>query len=553
MTGFIEIVGAIALLLWGLRMVRTGVMRAFGTWLKRLASHTEGKILPSFTSGVVAAALLQSSTATAMIASSFSGRRVVSVRTAFLTILGADVGTALAVQIASQRITFIAPLLIAAGVFGHLSATSNRTKNICRAGIGLGLILLGLTMLSTTAAGLSDAEDFNTLLQLLSSHPIFLLVCAVIFTYIAHSSLAIVLLVAGFAATGLIDLQSAVFLVLGANVGSALLPVIANWSSSSDARIPVTANLLVRSLSVAAVFPLTGLILTNSPISVEPQFFIPIYHLVLNLIVAVIGVIIASPLLMLCRAMLPGKHTDELLDPKYLADIKQQSPGSALACATREALHMGDIVRMMLGDVLPVLQGNNYNLLKRIEHTDDAVDRIFEEIKYYIASLLQQELTMEESEKALDVLSFTANLEHIGDIVERNLMQLAAKKIELQAQFSEEGMQEITKLHEAVVANFDLAINVFMSDDPDLANLLLDAKYDVRALERESVSTHLSRIGIGEPDTMETSSLHLDVLRDLKRINSHLSSAAYPVLRRAGETPKTKRKRKPPPPARAQP
>lgn len=215
------------------------------------------------------------------------------------------------------------------------------------------------------------------------------------------------------------------------------------------------------------------------------------------------------------------------------------SPKTALASATREALRIADTVKGMLSDVLPVLANNDHELRKKIERSDDRVDTLFSHTKHYIATLMKKELSQEESEQALDILSFTANLEHIGDIIDLNLMEIAGKKIAAQTSFSSEGMTEISDLHSAVLANFDLAVSTFISNDPDLAALLLETKSNIRTLERESVSTHIDRIGSKLPNTLNTSSLHLDVLRDLKRINSHLTVVAYPVLRRFGELPES--------------
>ena len=220
------------------------------------------------------------------------------------------------------------------------------------------------------------------------------------------------------------------------------------------------------------------------------------------------------------------------------------SPATALACAKREALTMADLTQTMVRSAMPALMENDDDLRRKVVAMDDNVDLLFNAIKLYIAQILQGELTEKESQRAMDVLSFTANMEHIGDIVDGSLMELAGKKSSLQIQFSNEGLKEISALHEAVSASFDLAVNTFISEDVELAILLHDKKMEVRKIERNSVSTHLERIGSGLTESLVTSSLHIDVLRDLKRINSHLSAIAYPVLKASGAVPKVKWKRK---------
>lgn len=551
MSVLIELIGAIALLLWGLRMVRTGVLRAYGTPLKRLASRAEGRVAPAFLAGLVVAALLQSSTATALIAASFASQGVLSVGSAFLTMLGADVGTALAVLIATQKITILSPIFLSIGVFGYLSTEHSRNRNLFRAFSGLGMILLALALIGETAAQLSSFEGFTTIVQIVEKQPPLLIFFAMILTYFAHSSLAIVLLSIGFISSGFLPVQSGLYLVLGANLGGALLPVIANWNASREARVPVTANLLIRAIGVVVVFPFVGIIIelySNNfhQIAFLTMALLPaLFHLALNILVALVGLIFLPVLIRLSSNILPpNSKEDQILAPKHLDPEALSSPATALACSKREALIMADIAQTMVRSVMPILKENDDDLRRKIVAMDDDVDLLFNAIKLYIAQILQGELSEEESQRAMDVLSFTANMEHIGDIVDGGLMELAGKKSSMQIQFSDEGLKEISAMHEAVNASFDLAVNTFISEDVELAILLHDKKMEVRKIERNSVSTHLARIGAGLTESLVTSSLHIDVLRDLKRINSHLSAIAYPVLKASGAVPKVKWKRK---------
>ena len=547
MSVLIELVGAIALLLWGLRMVRTGMMRAYGSHLKRLARQNEGRLIPMLGSGFLFAILIQSSTATAIIVASFAGQNILSISSALVVILGADVGTAVAVILASQKITVLSPIFLAIGIFGFLSIEKNRLRNLFRAIAGLGLILLALSMVNYIGTGLTNLQQFNTVMQVFISQPFLMLLFGVILTYLAHSSLAIVLLVVGFVQSGVLLTDAGLFLVLGANVGSGLLPVIANWKAKRNAKIPVKANFLIRVLGVAAVFPFivpSLAVLSNSlPAYSTPAFF----HLFLNIGVAIIGLVLLPLIIKLVTNLeTTDSESAQAIEPKHLDETAFSSPSKALACAKREALNMADITQIMLRNTLPVLKDGNDELRQEIVMMDDDLDRLFNAIKIYIAKIMREELTEDEAQRAMDLLSFTANMEHMGDIIEGNLMELAVKKVNLGAQFSKQGLSEITDLHEAVSTTFELAINTFISEDGDLARMLFDAKASIRDLESKSVITHLERIGTGISESIETSSLHLDIIRDLKRINSHLTSIAYPVLKASGKVPKTNWKKRNP-------
>ena len=558
MTLLLELSGSIALLLWGLRMVRTGILRAYGTELKRYAMQTEGRIIPAFSAGLLVAALLQSSTATALIASSFSGQGILSISAALVIILGADVGTAIAAIIASQKITILSPLLLTIGVFGYRSTSKSKQQNLFRAFTGLGLILLALSLIGKTAAHLATYEAFIGIVRLIEAAPFMLLMFSLLFTYLAHSSLAIILLIIGFVVSGLLSLESGLIMVLGANLGSGLLPVLASRSDNLNARVPVVINLLLRVICVAITYYALIWLITNNTepftfdylssyleqtLYISTNFLPLAFHLALNIFVALFGLILSKQLIAIVMRLLPpskGEHIE--IKPLYLDENTIASPATALACAIREILVQADIVQNMLRQSLKVFNSNNDDLRKEIIAMDDSVDTLYSAIKLYIAKTLQGKLTELESQQALDLLGFTTNMEHIGDIVDGSLMELAGRKIEQQSHFSKEGLAEISAIHEAVSANFETAVNTFISGDCDLARLLYESKAEVQKIESDSVSTHLQRIGLGLPDSLGTSSFHLDVLRDYKRINSHLTATAYPVLIASGEVPTRKLK-----------
>ncbi|MEO1945411.1 MAG: PhoU domain-containing protein, partial [Candidatus Thioglobus sp.] len=409
-------------------------------------------------------------------------------------------------------------------------------QNVFRAISGLGLILFALSLIATTAGGLSELKQFTALLRIFENQPVFFVLLALIMTYLSYSSLAIVLLSVSFLATGVIGLNEGLYLVLGANLGSGLLPLISNWKASVLELTPVIANMIVRVICIAAFYPfvnyVTQFALEFMLIELVPAF----YHLFLNLTVAVIGVIFSKQIIALAKKTLSGREVEEQLNqPKFLESSDFSMPGIPLACAKREALHMAEISQKMVISSLAVLRDNNVALRHEIIKNEDIVDMLFDSIKLYIARILQEELTPTETQKALNIINFTTNMEHIGDIVNNSLMGISGKKIDKHIQFSNEGLSEIISIHEVVCSNYDLAINTFVSDDCELAKVLYEKKQELHKLEKRSVSKHLQRIGKGIADSLETSSMHIDVIRDYKRVNSLLSSVAYPILIASGE------------------
>ena len=543
MTIFIELLGSIALLLWGLRMVRTGVMRSYGTNIKRFARRSEGKIIPAFLSGLIVAALLQSSTAAVLISASFAGQSLIGVGTAFITMLGADIGTSVAVLIASQKFTTLAPFLLAVGIFGFISSKENKRQNVFRAIGGLGLILLALILISVTAGQLAELREFKSLLEVFKNQPVFFVILALVLTYLSYSSLAIVLLSVSFLATGVIGINESLYLVLGANLGSGMLPLISSWKSSELEKNPIIANLLVRSLCIILFYPFVSVFSNFSLAYISFELVPAIYHLTLNLFVAIIGIIFSKQFLTLSLSLFSeNKNEDQLNKHNILEADDFSMPAVSLANAKREALRMAEVSQNMVVSSLAVFKDDNEVLRDEIIKKEDTVDEFYDGIKLYIARILQEELSPVESQQALNILNFTTNMEHIGDIVNNSLMELSGRKIAKHIHFSKEGFGEIISIHEEVCANYDLAINTFVSNDCELARVLYEKKQQLHKLEKRSVSKHLQRIGKGIADSLETSSMHIDVVRDYKRVNSLLSSIAYPILFASGEMLETRLK-----------
>jgi phosphate:Na+ symporter len=541
----IELLGGVAVLLWGTRMVRTGVTRAFGAELRRWIGHFTEHRLSAAGIGVATACLLQSSTATAMITASFAGRDLIAPASALAVMLGADVGTTLVAQFLALDIRWLSPVLLAAGVFTFLASEGRRPRHLARIAIGLGLMLLSIQLIIEASSPLRNTETMSVLLAPLTNEPILALVLSALLAWAAHSSLATVLLIMSLASTQAISISLALSFVVGANIGGAIAPVVMTLGSSSPERWVPLGNFLMRAVAgIACLFLVPYLHPYLALLDDRAAHMVVNFHTAFNLALLIIFLPVVHYVGLLCQKLLPSTPAaDGEITPRYLDAASLDTPAVALAGAARETLRMGDEVESMLENTIEVFRGNDEKLMREISARDDGVDRLHEAIKLYLTKLTREEMEGPESQRAVEILSFTTNLEHIGDIIDRNLMELAAKKIKNKYTFSAEGFEELATFHRHVTGNLRLALNLFMSSDVGSARRLLKEKGVIRELERELTERHFARVGRGKSESIETSSLHLDVLRDLKRINSHLTSVAYPILEDAGELIDTRLRR----------
>jgi phosphate:Na+ symporter len=529
----LDLMGGVALLLWGLHMVQSGILRAFGPDLRRFLSRALENRFVAFAAGLGLTAVLQSSTATGLMAASFVTDGVVALTPALAIMLGANVGTTLIVQVLSFNVSAAAPVLFVIGLVAFRSGGRSRLKDSGRIAIGLGLMLLALHILLDTLAPAESAPSVRALLKLITGDPILCVLIAAAMTWAAHSSVATVLLVMSLAFSQFITPVAALALVLGANLGSAINPVIEGGRRGDPAsyRLPL-GNLLNRIVGVGIALPFLQQI-ADTWQHVEPNMarFTAEFHIAFNVTLALVFLPVLDPLAMLLTKILPkGATTTDPSAPRYLDESALEAPSLALANAARETLHMGDTVETMLKKVVTALMMNNRALVDEVSRMDNTVDHLNEAIKLYLTDLTRRNLDETEAKRAMEIVSFAINLEHVGDIIDKNLSELAAKKIKRNVQFSDDGAAEIDEFQKRILENLRLAFGVFMSGDVTGARKLVSEKAQLRGAELTAAERHLERLRDGRPESLETTSLHLDVLRDLKRINSHICSVAYPVL-----------------------
>jgi phosphate:Na+ symporter len=443
--------------------------------------------------------------------------------------LGADVGTALVAQMLTLKVHWLPPLLVLAGVATLRSSDTNRAQGIGRAVIGIGLMLLALRLLGEATGPMRQSPAIIQFLTLLGDAPLFAVLAAALMAAAAASSLAIVLFVVTLA--GVVSPLLIVLFVAGANLGSAVPPFLASGHEPA-ARQVVLGNLLMRAAGALAVALIAPLFAAKFDLVEGPRLAVDA-HLAFNVALAVIFLPLTPVVARLARRLAPVP-TATADGPRHLDPAALGSPTTALAAAARETLRVGDTVERMLEMNLAALRTDDERMCQAVREMDDKVDRLEEAVKLYVAKLGRDDLGEDDSKRATEILSYAINLEHIGDVIEKNLNKLVLKKISNHMVFSEEGFAEIERFYLRTIENLHLAQTVFMVRDRKLARKLVEGKIEIRHMEDTSARAHLRRFQEGRPESLQSSSLHLDILRDLKRVNAHLASVAYPILDEIG-------------------
>ena len=530
--------GGVALLLWGLRLVRIGITDAWGSEVRTALGASLSNRFKAFFAGLGVTVLLQSSSATALLTSSFSSQGIITTAPALAVLLGADVGTTLVAQILTFDLSALSPFMIALGVAMFTYSDAGRSRDIGRLTLGIGLMLLSLKLILAASLPMRESEIIQSIFASLGSDLVLAVIVGTLVAWLAHSSLATVLLVITLASTGVLELTVAFAFVLGANIGSAIPPFVATLGASSTARRPPLGNLIFRVCGVILVLPWLARFsdwILQFDISSPRQ--IANFHMLFNIALAMLFLPMIHRMATLTQRLLPEDedHGDETR-PMHLDKSAFETPLVALVNAEREVLRMGEVVERMFRNTFIALKKNDSELAKRTRKMDQIANQFYDEVKLYLTSLSRETLGEKESLRCTEIMNFATNLEHIGDIISVDMIDsILRKKIVDRAKMSLQDREDINNLYQPVLLSFNLSLSVFTSGDIGMARQLLAKKYQFSKLEKQAVVNHLNKLREDVTYNSRLSALQLDVLRDLKRINSHLAAVSYPILEAAGQ------------------
>ncbi|KQN57744.1 Na/Pi cotransporter family protein [Erwinia sp. E602] len=531
MLTLLNLLSAVALLVWGTHIVRTGIMRVYGADLRRVLSHSVAKKPMAFMAGIGVTALVQSSNATTLLVTSFVAQNLVGLTPALVIILGADVGTAVMARILTFDLSWLSPLFIFFGVVFFLGRKQSRAGQVGRVFIGLGLILLALQLIVAAATPITQASGVKVIFSSLTGDVMLDALIGAVFAIISYSSLAAVLITATLTATGVISFKVALCLVIGANLGSGLLAMLNNSTANAAGKRVALGSLLFKFIGLLIVLPFVEpLAAWLDRLPVDDEELVIFFHVFYNLIRCLAMVPFAGAMAALCERLIREEPENDLrLKPRHLDASALDTPTLALANASRETLRMGDVMEQMLASFSKVIHGE-VRQEREIRKLDDDVDVLYTAIKLYLAQMPKEDLAEEDSRRWAEIIEMALNLEMAGDILERMGGDVASKSLTARRAFSVEGLQELDEQLELLGSNLRLSLSVFLSRDITSARRLRRAKHRFRITNRRFSHAHVDRLHQQNVQSIETSSLHLGLLGDMKRLNSLFCAVAYSVL-----------------------
>lgn len=538
----INVAGAVTLLLWSVRMVRTGFDRAKGDELRAAVRRSESGRIKAALMGTGVAMLLQSSTAVAVLAAGFASSGILSVSQGIALLLGADLGSALVAQLLSFNVQWLVPVCLIAGGVLFFKGQSSYLRQVGRIIMGIGLILISLRLLGDATSPLQHSEFLADVMQYLNDDIITSFLVGAIVTWLLHSSVASVLLIATLLSQSVIPWGVGLGFVLGANLGSGLIAyMLTREQAAAGRRIPI-ANLIFRgALAILIIVAMTFVDFPVPPTPADAGLWVVYAHVGFNILMLLLCLPLAGAMAAVTRRLVPepaelGTRLDAVHDRKSALDPNiVHLPQLALASASRECLRMADVLELMLRPVMSFYENSDNLAMAEVMDLEQVVNKMHSDIKLYVSEIDEESLSEQDRDRKLALINFAVNLESVGDVIAKNLLKLAEKKNRECLKFSPQGWAELLELHEQVIANMHLSLNTLVSGDQASARQLIEEKDRIRSQERNSNAQHFQRLQSGSSASIETSDIHLETLRALRQINSLFAAVAYPILSQSGD------------------
>lgn len=530
----LQVAGAVALLLLGVRYLRKGLDRLFGqrlsAWMRRVGS----KRGLAFVTGVAAAVLAPSSTTMSLLAVQTVQSGHMNARQMLAVMLGANVGLTILVQLVALRLDAFAPLFLVVGYLMFQYARNSRPRGIGQVILALGFFFLAMSVIKTgvAAAHIGPESDLAKLIAIAERHPVALAVLAAVMATLLQSATATIGVVIGLGASGVTGMPVAIPVVIGANVGLAITTLIVGWQQVESRRLGAANLLLKLVVAAAGIIALPWLIDALRDLPGPFSWHVANLHTAFNLAQAIIGLPAAGLIATLLERVIPAPPLSErtVFGPKFIHNGPIDSIALATGQSLREIMHMSEIVRSMLQDVWLAMKSEDERLAREVSQRDDKVDLLDHEIKRFLTRLANDEITQSDADEQMRQLQYLTELETVGDIVDKNISELVLKKIRLRARFTPEGASELDDFFRKVCENQIIADAAFTTRDATLAQTLLRHKEKLNEYEQELRDRHFGRLKAGLVEAHETSAIHLDLLTHLKRINSSVSHVAFPIL-----------------------
>ncbi|MEO0144664.1 MAG: Na/Pi cotransporter family protein [candidate division WOR-3 bacterium] len=521
----LEMIGGFVIFLYGMEKLNRGINAFAGVTIRDILKKFPENRVFSFLIGIILTLAIQSSTAINVMLVSFVDSGLLSLKSALSIALGAGIGSTFTTQLISFGIFELSLLLVAIGYI--LKRMEGRIRAYGNAIFGIGLLFFSIKLMSKSASSLSIFPEFENFFRLVSDNAFFGIFISTIFTALVHSSAAVVGFAISLAFENVIDLKGGIYIVLGANIGTTITAILASLKSGVSGRRIAFANFFYKFITFLII-----LIFLNEFINLVEKTDSLLTRQIANAhtLFNIIGALLFLPFLDIAQIIF-NKLFKESIKEKILPDPSVFDNSSiAIAVVHRRIIEMSGIIENMLNKIPEILISRNPSIINETEMLDNEVDKMREEIILYLIKLQKIELSEEEGKKASIIANIVDEFEAIGDVISKSITRNMYKLYSEGLKFSKEGLEDLLEFHKEVMITFQIMNLALLDFDKNKAKEGFERRTIVNSLLDNYHQKHFSRLKALVQEAILTSSIHVEILNNLERINYHISEICKEIM-----------------------
>jgi phosphate:Na+ symporter len=524
------LLGGLAVFLLGMDRTISGFKGIAGNRLRWVLAHLTGNRLYGVTTGAGITAVIQSSSVTTVILVGLISAEAMSLTQAIPVIFGANIGSTVTAQIIAFNVTKYALGVVAVGYGIEFFARRERIERIGRTVMGLGLVFFGLSLMALAMKPLQDHQGFQDAMASISSVWIGIALGA-LFTALVQSSAATTAIVISLAAQGLITLDLAIALVLGANIGTSITAQLAAIGKPPEARRAAFVHTLFNVIGALIWVPFIT-VLADVAIRLSPEDDVARQvawaHTVFNVANVFIFIWFTRWFARAAERVIKDRPEEPsyVISARYLSPELLGTPSLALDRARMEIARMGTRVRDMVVEGVPAAVSGTEADLAFVAAADDEVDQLDTHIVAYLGRISEREITREQTEELLGLLEAASDIEAIGDAVSKSLVSDGRRRLDMGLLISPSTLVIINDLAAEVTTAVDIAVGAVGKGSPEAARRAINMKPEITARSAEAIEHQLERLRADEPGRVEAYRIESDIIEDLKRIYYYAKRAA---------------------------
>ncbi|MHC1748126.1 MAG: Na/Pi cotransporter family protein [Cellulosilyticaceae bacterium] len=535
----ISFLGGFGLFLFGMDFMGEGLQKAAGNKMKKLLSVLTSNRFLGVLVGAGVTALIQSSSATTVMVVGFVNAGLMSLKQAVGVIMGANIGTTVTAWIVSLgewtsflKPDVLAPICIVIGTVMLMASKKSTPKHIGEILFGFGALFLGLDMMSNAAQPLRELEGVKNLFVVLGGNPILGILAGAIVTGIIQSSSASVGILQALALAGLVPWNSAIYIILGQNIGTCVTAILSSIGATQNAKRAAAMHFLFNFIGsvifgIVAIVMFTFVVpeLGNTIIGVTQ---ISIVHTVFNVLNTILLFPFAGVLVYLAEHLIKGKSDVKENELQHLDDRILETPSFAVENAVKEVIRMGMIAEKNVKAALVALFEKDNEKIEEVLKREQVINELQHGINNYLIKISNAPISSEENLRVTGLFHTVSDIERIGDHAE-NIVEMAKNLIDDNITFSALAKKELELITDTALKCFGMALEAYETNDHVLAKVTLEEEDKVDKMEEKMRKTHLKRLVNNTCHPM-AGIVFLDVISNVERIADHASNIAETIL-----------------------